>query len=258
MFSRWWKMIIGVTAAVAIITALLVAARPKEYVATVTALPANSIASDKGHLFARNINQLYPTIGLPEELDPVLGTGTLDTLYIALSEAHNLAAHYKLNENDGNALYHAAAKLKANASIVRNEFGALKIRIWDRSPEMAAVLANGYFTRLQALHQYLQNQSNAIALQKLVDAQKGLNGTDSLGAAATTGASSEQFNQLINEYRLQLAANPPALLKVEGARPPLFPDRPKPVPALLLALFLAFIFSLLLAVFLESRSPRKI
>jgi uncharacterized protein involved in exopolysaccharide biosynthesis len=263
VLSRWWKMIIGITAAVAIITALLVSLKEKEFLATVTALPANSIASDKAHIFGDNIQQLYPTIGLPEELDPVLGTAALDTLYIALAEAHNLGAHYKMNVNDGNVNVYAGAKLRQNMRVVRSEFGGLKINVWDKDPQLAAAIANDMFARLQSLHQYLQNQSNALTLRRLEESYAKLSGnsTDTSGIINTNesnNAEARRMAQLISEYRLQLATNPPALLLVEGARVPLFPDRPKPLPVFLLAVFLALIFSLLLAVFMESRRPRNL
>jgi hypothetical protein len=264
VLSRWWKMIIGITAAVAIITAIIVSLKDKEYVGVVTALPANSIASDKAHIFGNNIQQLYPTIGLPEELDPILGTANLDTLYIALAEAHNLGAHYKMNVNDGNVRYHAGTKLRANARVVRSEYGGLKIHVWDKDPQLAATLANDFFARLNALHQHLQNQSNAVTLRRLEETYAKASGS-AYDTAATipvndggNNAEARRLSQLISEYRLQLATNPPVLLQVEGARVPLFPDRPKPLPVFLLAVFLAFIFSLLLAVFMESRRPRNI
>ena len=134
---------------------------------------------------------------------------------------------------------------------------------------MAAALANGFFARLQGLHQSLQSQGNALVLQRLKDSYTQLQGSDT-GAAdsgSLNGATGEagntrsrhlqeqlmQYEQLIAEYSLVLATNPQALLVVEPARPAVKADKPRVVQTLLFAAFASLLFGLLVAIGLQSR-----
>jgi hypothetical protein len=276
ILSRWWKAILGLTVAVALIALFILISSQKQYLSVVTALPANSLGFDKAKIFNNNIQELYSSLGTPDELDPVVGTGKLDTLYIAIAKDYNLVHHYSL-ENKKNQLYTATKFLKANSAIVKDEFGQLKIKVWDVDAEMAATLAHALFERLQELHQYLQNQSNEMVLAKLKEDYKQKTGfmtsarrmaTDTAGdntatrSADTTSKqlteipSSEELNEyrkLISEYSLMATTKPQALILVEDARPDIKPDRPKFVLVFSISIAGAILFGILLAVFLESR-----
>ena len=62
-----------------------------------------------------------------------------------------------------------------------------------------------------------------------------------------------QYEKLINQYELALNTQMPVLLVVEKARPAIWPDKPKMIQTVLLAFFAGLVFSILLAMFLESR-----
>ena len=62
----------------------------------------------------------------------------------------------------------------------------------------------------------------------------------------------QQLERMIHEYELAINANSPVLLIVEGARPPLWPDKPKVLVTVLLTFFAGLLFSYLIALFIES------
>ena len=251
IIQKWWKRMAVVSLAALLVAVAILLLLPKKYLSTATALPANSLATDKGTVFNSSIQELYSSLGTPDELDRFLGTAQLDTIYIAVAQALNLPQHYGVKQNN-HALYNAALHLKKQTNIERTAFGELQIKVWDVDRLKAAQLANALMERLQLLHQQLQNRSNLLVLQKLKETQTVLLNSD------TISKSSDQKNiayqSLIAQYELMVNTNPPALLVVESARPALTADKPYIWPTLLLTLFAALIFSFLVAVSIESRA----
>ena len=105
-------MLLVIIIALAIVAAI-VFTRPDRYLSVTTALPASTILTDKAKIFNNNIEGLYPSLGNPDDLDRVLGTAQLDTVYLAVAMAYNLWDHYKI-ENKKEQIHHSAALLKEN------------------------------------------------------------------------------------------------------------------------------------------------
>ena len=250
---------LAITAAALVVAIIALMLVPKKYLSTTTALPANSLATDKSSIFSNGIQELYSSLGSAGELDRFLGTAQLDTAYIAVAKAHNLALHYKV-EQDAHAGYNAARRLKKNTRIERTEYGELQLKVWDEDRDKAAALANALMQEFQLLHQQLQSQSNALVLQKLKETQAGLYPTiekDSLGRINTnykSAAQEAQLENLVTQYSLMVHTNPPALLIVEKARPALTHDKPYVWPTLLLTFFAALLFSFLIALLVEKQT----
>ena len=263
IIEKWWKLIAGLTIVNSILAFILLLCMPKEYLSIVTALPASSVAVDKASIFNTHVQELYSSLGNPDDLEKIIGTANLDTLYIALAKELNLSKGFK-NELE------AALDLKKNTKVIRSEYGELKIKVWNEDAKLAAALANGLLQKLQHLHQSLQNQSNALTLQKLQETYAAMQnnymaGADSIGninlekemvLSIKNKSLEEQLNQyekLIAEYQLVLNTNPPAVIVVENARASVKPDKPKIWQTLLLTAFVSVVFGLLLAFFLQGR-----
>lgn len=71
--------------------------KSKKYLSVATAVPASTFASDKGKIFNENIQELYSTLGTPDDLDAVSGLGTLDTLYLTICDKLSLPQYYHTN-----------------------------------------------------------------------------------------------------------------------------------------------------------------
>ena len=279
IFSRRWKFILGFTLAATLLATIAAYLSPRKYLSTTTALPANSVMSDKARIFNSNIEALYSEYGSPDELDRIEGTALLDTIFIVTAKEQNLATHYEL-QSDQEGLFKAAMKLKKNTRINRSAYGELKIKVWDSDRDLAATLANSLLQKIQDLHQQLNQRNNALVLVRIREDYKKkldefINGnrppasgqvTDtfqSINASGNqeinlvrTNALKEQlvqYEKLINQYELALNTQMPVLLVVEKARPAIWPDKPKMIQTVLLAFFAGLVFSILLAMFLESR-----
>ncbi|MBE2230344.1 MAG: hypothetical protein IAE96_06870 [Chitinophagaceae bacterium] len=257
LLRNWWKQMLLLVLLTAVSTAVLLFTRPVMYLSVSTAIPASTYTSDKARFFNQQIQQLYPGIGTPDDLDFMVGTGNLDTLYLAVADALQLQNHYRVKENGNPAREKAALLLKKNSRISKSGFGELRIKVWDRDAATAARMANALQEAMEQMHQRLRNAGNEAALaglyksrDRLSASQMAATDADSIALIAHSLAS---CNQLISQYKLQAESNPPALLVVEKARPALWPDRPKRMLWIGGLTVLAFLFSLLLAIFLERK-----
>jgi uncharacterized protein involved in exopolysaccharide biosynthesis len=267
IISRWWKAMLIFTLIATIIAAIITFLQPKEYAATVTALPSSIVNTDKARIFNSNIQSLYSDLGSADDLDRIIGTANLDTIYMAVAKQKNLAQHYQLEKP---SVIAAATSLKKNAKISKSEYGQLKIKVWDRDANMAAALATALFEQLQQIHQTLQGQSNALVLQKIREDYSALQQqytslSDSL--KRTSGAIADvlnvrktaqleqlqQYEKLAAEYSLMVKTNPPVLMVVEAAQASATPDKPKTTETIAVVFFAALAFSFLLALFLENK-----
>lgn len=256
LLSKWWKQILAVVLLSLIAAMAILEFSPNKYLSVSTALPASSYTADKGRVFNENIQELYSVLGSSDELDMITGTGKLDTLYLAVTDEFNLFDHYKIAEKGDAARNKAASLLKKNTKVMKSEYGELKVKVWDKSRDLAPKLANALMNKIQSIHQDLQNESNRATLQNLEKGRKELQQQlDSAAAASQSSLTArvQQYEKLIAEYHLMANSKPPVLLIVEKARAANLPDKPKLITVLLATFFLSLVFALLLALVLEKK-----
>jgi hypothetical protein len=266
VFLKRWKLILLIIVSAIIIAFIVTLLSPKKFLATATALPANSMVADKARIFNQNIQELYSDFGSVDELDKLEGTGKLDTLFIAASEEFKLDQHYKMGPSI-ESVYDAALQLKKDTKINRSGYGELKVKVWDGDKILCAQLANFLMKKIRELHQHLQNESNVSTLAKIKEAyalkekeymqlaDSAANNSNQISKAnlATLADQLQTYQKMIDEYQLAIDANAPVLLVVENARVPLRADRPRVMETILFVFFGSFFFSFLLALFIESR-----
>jgi uncharacterized protein involved in exopolysaccharide biosynthesis len=260
VMRRRWRTVVVITAMATTLAAIIAWLLPAKYLSIVTALPASSFHADRASIFNKNIQELYSSLGTTDDLDKFIGTAQLDTLYHATVNDLRLTEHYRF-DNTRNGTERAVQKLKRNSSINKSEWGELKIKVWDEDRNRAAQIANALLERLGSLHQELQNRSNQLVLQTLKDRHRLLQQTDTAGNVKTIRSVAQagklqEYENLVAEYSLMVAANPPALLVVEPARPPLYADTTEKLAWVLLSFFAAFVFSVLLSFYMQGKQRR--
>ncbi|RYY89753.1 MAG: hypothetical protein EOO15_05250 [Chitinophagaceae bacterium] len=269
IFRRWWKLITGLVLAVAVVAAAILMTLERQYLGMVVALPSTSVNFDKSKIFNENIQGLYSSLGGSDDLDRILGTAALDTVFFQLIRENNLIQHYKLTKTKL-PLYQAMKELRENVDVSKDEYNQLRIRVFDRDKYLAARMANSLFDKFQKMHQRLQSATNERILNNLQEhyqqlQSEFLTGSDSLQRTSDARRQLLQvrndaiikelaeYNRLINEYSLVVNTKPSVLLLVEAARPGFKPERPKLLPLFAMACFVALVFAILLVLFLESR-----
>src|SRR4030095_1414438 len=158
---RWRRQILLLVLTTLIVTTAIVFLIPKRYLSVATALPASSFATDKTSVFSQNLQNLYSSIGLPDDLDKMVGTAHLDTVYRFVIAEFDLADHFGLSKTGGNAIPKAALILKKHTRVIKSDYGELKVKVWDVDRDLAAMLANAIMEKLQRIHQDFQTVNNS-------------------------------------------------------------------------------------------------
>jgi hypothetical protein len=276
LVTKWWKQICLVVFFALLTVGLIVFLQPRKYLSTATALPVSTVSTDKARIFNENIEGLYSALGNSDDLDMIIGTAQLDTVYLAMTDQFNLIKHYKVKGIDSTRRARTAILLRKRSQVIKSEYGELKIKVWDRDKQLAAVMANTLLDRLQTLHQRLKSESNMATLSGLEKGQYKIQAVlDSIGnllrnrpadapgreilvarQTALTGQLT-QYEKLIGEYQLMVDSKPPALLIVERARPAIKADKPRRLEIMAVTAFLSVLFGLFTALVLERRQANR-
>jgi len=274
VIARWWKRILALVLITTVVAALIALIIPKKYLGVATALPASAYSQDKTSVFSQNMQSLYSALGTPDDLDMIVGTAHLDTVYRAVSEQLNLTEHYDMNKNDQQALAKTAHLLKEESRVLKSDYGELKVKVWDRDARWAANLANAIMGKLQQIHQDVQITNNATMLarinaeynqkkaeyQMLADSLQHANQGSAELLNVQKGSLLQQmveYEKLLDQYKLMVNAKPQALIVVENATPALKPDLPRPFLVIIGAAVLSLFFGLMAALVLERRRILK-
>jgi hypothetical protein len=271
LLIRWWKQIFSLVVITVIVTTIIVLLTPKKYLAVATALPASGYNADKTGVFSQNLQNLYSALGTPDDLDMVLGTAHLDTVYCAVAGELGLDRYYRINKNDTNSMRKAAIILKKRTRAVKDDYGELKVKVWDCDAKQAALFANTIMEKLEQIHQDIQTINNNILLSKITEqyAQKKLDFekiSDSVQHTNSQATSDllnvhkssllqqlAEYEKLLDQYKLMVSAKPQALIIIERAVPPLKADRPA-IEVIVGAGLLSLFFGVLAALILERRT----
>ena len=236
LIKKWWKQILAVVVVSSLVVSFIVFSKPLQYVSVVTAVPASSYSSDRSKIFNENVQQLYSTLGTPDDLDLIVGTGNLDTVYLTVAQQYNLYDHYKMNEKGDAAINKAASILKKNTKVMKSEYGELKVKVWDTDKNLSPQLANAIMDQLQEL----DSISVTLPENKMVLQNKLM-----------------EYEKLIGEFQLMVDSKPPVIIPVERAKGSDWPDRPKRMQILIATAVLSFLFGLFLALILERRKNTR-
>jgi hypothetical protein len=278
LLLHWWKQI-GVLILITVgVTAVAVYTMPKQYLGVATALPAATYTSDKGAVFSQNLQSLYSSLGTTDDLDMILGTAHLDTIYSSVADKLNLADYYAISKSDNEAVKKAGSILKGKTRAIKSDYGELKIKVWDADRNQAAAMANAVMEKIQQVQRDVIAANNSLMLEKIkeehtnkqheyeqlqdslshISREKNVARMQVLNVKMnSTLEQIHEYEKLLSEYELMMKAKPEALVVVEKASPSLWPDKPKPKETILVAAVLSFFFGLLAALVLERRKLAK-
>lgn len=265
LIKKYWKRMLLVIILAVAVAATIVFTQPATYLSVATALPANPALMDKASIFNSNIQNLYSSMGGADELDVILGTAQLDTVYLSVTDAFNLWDHYKPKGEKEELRFKSATILKKNTRVIKSDFGELKVKVWDKDKNLAPQLANAIMDKLNAIHQSIKNASNGAVLENLkkgrlkiayaIDSSK-TSGQIYPTQQASLADQLQQYEKLIGEYQLLFDSKPSVLIMVEQARVAERPDRQGRWVILAATAFLAFLFTLLVVLVLEGRKMK--
>jgi len=252
LIKNWWKQMVAVALLSLLAVGIITFLKPRQYLSVATSVPASSVAADKSRIFNENIQALYSALGSPDDLDMILGTASLDTIYLSVTDQFNLFDHYKISNKDSAARTKAATRLKGNTKVMKSEYGELKVKVWDTDKSLAPQLANAIMDKLQSIHQNLQSAGNEATLMGLMSGKQKLQvQLDTTAINSSLQGQLQQYEKLIGEYQLMVDSKPPALIIVEKAKVSLRPDRPKRLQIMIATAVLSLLFALFAALVMQ-------
>ena len=206
-----------------LVAALISSFLPPYYLSTTTAIPANSRLTDVNRFNGSAARELYPVFGEADDLDRITNICRSSGLSGSLVKDFDLVAHYGLNATKTDASSQAMKKLMKNTEIEKTETGELRVRVWDRSPELAATMANAYLTRTDSIYRGLTRSVHADALSRLGYSISSLADSSKMELSQTDPLLA---NEAASGLRIAKQSTPPALLVIDPAYPSVKPDRP--------------------------------
>ncbi|NOT50985.1 MAG: hypothetical protein HOP10_06885 [Chitinophagaceae bacterium] len=259
LIARWWKQMFAVLFLSLLAVGIITFSKPRKYLSVATAVPASSFASDRSKIFNENIQALYSTLGTPDDLDMIVGTANLDTVYMEAAQQFNLYDHYKIKEKEDAAVSKAASLLKANTKVMKSEYGELKVKVWDTDKNLAPQLANAIMNLLDVIHRDLQSAGNKNTREALTRAKEKIQMQVDTLPPSLHGELQERilgYEKMIGEYQLMIDMKPPVLFVKEKARVSSWPDKPKRMQIMIATAVLSFLFALLAALVMERRKNK--
>ncbi len=232
---------------------------------------ANPNLGDRSNIYRTEFWEQYFYYGGELDNDRLMALARSEEMCRFMVDSFQLMKHYKIDAAHPKAAYLADYEYKENVKIHKNEFGHVKVNVWDTDKQLAAAIANAIVTRtnqksvassnnmkqeivlklqhdfntqkdtLEQIEQKLAAGSDALLVARKNDVISRLNETEKL---------IQQFNTSIN--------NVSSLFVIEEALPALKKDKPRIMAGVIVAAVVSFLFSVLLLLFVEWRSRSKV
>jgi len=260
LIAAWKKQILlTVLSSMAVATAVVLIL-PQKYLATTTAVPSNPATTDRSIVFNNNLRELYNSLGDATDLDIIVGTAQLDTIYIAVTRQFHLTTN---GDSSAISVLKGARSLKKDTKIAKTAFGELQIRVLSKDKMLAPQLANALMEELASIHQDLMNRNNKTILAGIsheIERLSRSHETVSKSSKDSVSVSTKNVNEQIAAYQkieadfeLMNQMERPALHIIEKARLSDKPDTPKTALILIATAIASFLFALWFAILLDKR-----
>lgn len=268
--KRWMQALLLVFLATVLTGGILYLQKPY-FRSTAVFTAANPNLGDRSNIYRTEFWEQYFYYGGEFDNDRLMALARSEEMCRFMVDSFDLIKHYKINAANEKAGYLADYEYKENIRIHKNEFGHVKINVWDTDKKLAAAIANAIVARTNAksitslnnmkleILRKLQHDFNVqkdslqqieLQLQSKTDALLTARKTDVISRLNETEKLIQQFNTSVNEVS--------ALFVIEEALPALKKDKPKVLAGMIMAAIVSFIFSVLLLLFVEWRSRQKV
>jgi uncharacterized protein involved in exopolysaccharide biosynthesis len=219
-FRRWRKLVVGVTVVVTLGAAVLSMVVPEYYRAVTIVFPYSPRTSDPRTLFFEDgVSEVF---GSKEDVDRIISIGRSKQMSRHMIKILRLDRHYDNDSTSKPFRTKLEKQWEQNVDIVRNDLGAIEIRVLDTDPATAAIIANTLVHEIDKQfrdgidknnqQQLLVYQQNKASMEKRVgELQDSLrvllrrNPTAVITKDGVQGASQAGDAALIHSYAIQLS-----------------------------------------------------
>lgn len=270
LMKKRWKQAVVIVLLATLVTGIILYLQKPWFKSTAVFTAANPNLGDRSNIYRTEFWEQYFYYGGELDNDRLMAVARSEEMSRFMVDSFKLVQHYKIAAAGDKAAYLANDEYNENVRIQKNEFGHIKVNVWDTDKKMAAAIANAVVTRvntksvasfnamkmeilrklqrdfaaqkdtLQQVEQLLQTKADAFLSARKEGLISRLNETEKL---------IQQFNTSINDVS--------ALFVIEEALPALTKDKPKVMAGMLLAAVASFVFTILLFIFIEWRPQVK-
>lgn len=231
---------------------------------------ANPNLGDRSNIYRTEFWEQYFYYGGELDNDRLMALARSEEMCRFMVDSFQLMKHYKIDASNPKAAYLADYEYKENVHIHKNEFGHVKINVWDTDKQLAAAIANAIVTRTNQKSVAASNNMKLEILKKLQHdfttqkdtlqqiEQKLRSGADAFLAARKSDVINRlnETEKLIQQFNTSVN-NVSSLFVIEEALPALKKDKPKIIAGTIMATVVSFLFAVVLLLFVEWRSRSK-
>lgn len=270
VIRKRWKQAAALVLSATLLTGVLLYLKKPYFRSSAVFTAANPNLGDRSNIYRTEFWEQYFYYGGEFDNDRLMAIARSEEMCRFMVDSFQLMKHYKIDASNERSAFLADYEYKENVRIHKNEFGHVKVNVWDTDKKLAAAIANAIVTRinqksiassngmkeeiLRKLQHDLQTQKDSLVridmqLSTRADALLTARKAELISRLNETDKLIQQFNTSIN--------NVGALFVIEEALPALKKDKPKVLAGVLTAAIVSFIFSVLLLLFVEWRSAKK-
>lgn len=270
MIRYSWKQIVLIVLLATVSTAGLLYIKKPYYRSSAIFTAANPNIGDRSNIYRTEFWEQYFYFGGEFDNDRLMAISKAEEMNRFMVDTFKLIKHYKINPKSERAKYLADYEYKENVKIQKNEYGHVKVNVWDTDKQLAAAMANAIVKKVNEKSVASLNNMKLEILQKLKndfssqqDTLKQIEKTLLTNSNAFLAARKAEIIKDLNEKEKLIQQfntsinNVSALFVIENALPALKKDKPQILSGIILAAILSFVFSVLLLLLLEWKKNVK-
>ncbi|MFN8265026.1 MAG: hypothetical protein U0T11_03080 [Chitinophagaceae bacterium] len=266
-----WKQSLLIVCIATLGTGLILFLMTPMFRGTAVFTAANPNLGDRANIYRTQFWDQYFYFGSEFDNDRLAAIARSEELLLYIADTFKLKEHYKIKPKGEKGRYLTDKELKKNITIHKNEFGHIKVNVWDKDRFLAPKIANEIVRKVNETAIGSINQMKKEILQKLkydYQVQK-----DSLQAvevylkaapgdaflSARKSAILEELvekDKLIQQFNTSIN-NVTSLFIIEKAITPFKKEKPKILSGMITASIVSFVFSIVLIFLLEVKTRRK-
>jgi len=271
-----WKLHIGLFCALAILASVIFSGPkflPKYYESASIFYPSNPAATDRSTLFGEdsgNSNVNY--FGTKSDVNRMLTIANSAGLMNHLIAGFDLVSHYKMDTSNAKYMFYVGREFQGNYEAIKTDKDAILIKIFDQDPNIASQMVNEAVQYINNVNNSIirDNKSRTITILKKelntketlikelntqIGTKKGVvNQSEQAFIKSKVVSLTEEINdlqQLYDQYKISADEGFASIYIIEAAQPALTKSKPVRWMICAFAAIGSFVFSVLLAIFLE-------
>lgn len=265
-----WMQSLGLVVAATLITGLILFLQKPIFRSSAIFTAANPNLGDRANIYRTQFWEQYFYYGSEFDNDRLMAMAYSEDMFRTLADSFQLKKHYKIKVKGERGRYLTDKEFKENVRIHKNEYGHVKVSVWDKDKYLATKIANAFMYRINQKAVTISNQMKQEILLKLqadyqaqkdsltgIEANSAFAGNDFLKARHLTIIQElNEKEKLIQQFQTSIN-NVAALFVIEEAVPAFRKEKPLVLNGMITAAILSFVFSVLLVIFLEWNATKK-